>query len=321
MKIRLGYVSISMNLQDSSTSKTTTLSTLSALDNDEKRIFKVRKLLDENLSNLFRILKYNKAQGFKVYRMSSKLVPFATHEIVDGWDYISDFNKKFKEIGNYIKRNDFRISAHPDHFTVVNTVNDEVFERSVQDLKYHNSVFEAMNLDSSYKFVIHIGGCYKDKFASIGRFYEGFNKLPKNIKNRITLENDDKTFNVNDVLSICKTLRIPMVLDVHHHFCNNDGLELKDILGEIFETWKGEVFPPKVHFSSPKSEKDFRSHADNINVDDFLKFVRVARPYFTDLDVMIEAKNKDVALLTLMDQLNGIKNIKVVSKSEFELIT
>lgn len=317
MKIRLGYVAISLNLKNASTSKTTTVAAMEKL-NEEQKIYKLRKITEENLSNLMRILKYNEAYNIKVYRITSKLIPLATHSITEGWNYMDEFKKKLEEIGIFIKEKHLRVSTHPDHFTVINSNSEKVFASSLKELKYHNELFNVMGLGKEYKNVVHVGGLYNNKEMSVERFIEGFNKLPKEISNRIILENDDKVYDIKDVLGICKRLNIPMVLDVHHHNCNNNGQNLKVFLDEIFSTWKNQKFLLKIHFSSPKNDKEFRSHAENINSDEFMNFIRVAKEIDKDFDVMLEAKNKDLALINLIKDLSKIKGVKILSESEFE---
>lgn len=299
MQIRLGYVAMSMNLENCSPSKTVTVNVLDKLDSQEKKLNRLKSIAKENLYNTLRILRYNKAKGIFVYRMSSKLFPLATYPGIEYTNYIDELKPELKALGDFIKENNMRISFHPDHFVLLNSISQKVYEDSVKELNYHLGIFEEMGLDKGYKFVIHVGGVYKNKEESILRFYEGFNKLDDKIKERIILENDDKSFNAEDVINICNKLRIPMVLDVHHHNCNKCSMELIDILKNAFDTWEGEKFVPKIHFSSPKDEKRFRNHADFINSEEFNKFLDVAKKLDRDFDVMIEAKEKDNALLEL----------------------
>ena len=35
-------------------------------------------------------------------------------------------------------------------------------------------------------------------------------------------------------MQICKNLKVPMVLDIHHHNCKNEGEYIGDLLEEIF---------------------------------------------------------------------------------------
>lgn len=320
MLVRLGYVAMTQNLENCSPSGTVTVKTFSKLTSEEGKLHRLRKITRENLNNTLRILRYNKAYNIDVYRFTSKLVPLATHPITDGWDYIDDFKDEYLEIGKFVKENDFRISAHPDHYTLMNSFSDKVFDDSLRDLDYHVKLYEAMGLDDyKYKLVMHIGGVYKNKELSIERFKENFVRLPDRIRRRLILENDDKAYTAKDVLGICKELKVPMVLDVHHHNCANNGEALEDMLHDIFETWKEEYFVPKIHFSSPKNSKEFRSHADDINPIEFGQFLNIAKKFDVDFDVMIEAKSKDNALLNLSNKVKGFKNIKWINEGHFEV--
>lgn len=321
MLVRLGYVAMTLNLKDCSPSGMVTVKALTGLPDEEARLYRLRKITRANLGNTLRILRYNKAYNISVYRFTSKLVPLATHPMVSHWDYIEDFKDEFKEIGDFVKENDFRVSAHPDHYTLINSPSDKVLEDSIRDLDYHVKVFEAMGLgDYKYKLVLHIGGVYKDKQSSIERFKENYIKLPDRIRKRLMLENDDKVYSARDVLDICEDLRVPMVLDVHHHNCVNNGEPLVDMLDDIFNTWNGEYFNPKIHFSTPKSCKDFRSHADDIDIGEFKEFLDLAKKAGRDFDVMLEAKNKDTALLNLTQELKKLKEIKWINEGHFEVL-
>lgn len=320
MIIRLGYVAMTLDLVDCSPSCTVTLTAHNKLPDNEARLYRLRKITAKNLENTLRILRYNKAMNIKVYRLTSKLVPLATHSVTEGWDYTGDFQKEFKEIGAYIKENNFRVSAHPDHYTLINSASGAVLGLSLVDLDYHVRLLETMGLeDYRYKLVMHVGGLYKDKSASIARFKENFIKLPDRIRKRIILENDDKSYSASDVLELCNELEIPMVLDVHHYNCVNDFLSLDKLLPFVFDTWKDDFFNPKIHFSSPKSSKEFRSHADCIEFEEFHAFLKIAVPFGRDFDIMLEAKNKDRALLQLSSQLSGLSWVREISESEFEI--
>jgi UV DNA damage endonuclease len=320
MKFHLGYVAMTLNLVDCSPSGTVTVSAFNKLADEEARLYRLRKITRSNLLNTLRILRYNQAYNISVYRLTSKLIPLATHPSIEHWDYTADFRDEFREIGDYIKENDFRISAHPDHYTLINSNSAQVLEDSIKDLDYHVRLYEAMGLeDYRYKLVMHVGGLYKDKNASVERFKENFVKLPERIRRRIILENDDKSYTAMDVLDICKELKIPMVLDVHHHKCVNNGERIWEMLDDIFDTWKGEYFPPKIHFSSPKNKKDYRSHSDWIDFGEFRQFLSIAIGIGRDFDVMLEAKSKDSALLKLSEELKELTGIERISDGEFIL--
>ena len=311
---------MTLSLENCSPSGTVTYATYSKLKDEKAKGVRLDRVSKLNIENTLRILKYNRAMGIEVYRLTSKLIPLATHGELEGWEYSSQFSEELKQLGDYIKENDFRISAHPDHFTILNPVKQEVLKASINDLDYHVKLYEAMGLeDYKYKLVLHVGGLYGDKYSSIERFKENFIKLPDRIKKRIIIENDDKSYTAVDVLKLCKDLGAPMVLDVHHHRCVNNGESLVELLPDIYKTWDCERLPPKIHFSSPKSQKEFRSHADFIDYSDFIEFLNMVKVFNRDIDIMLEAKMKDKALLDLSDRLKSTEDLVYINKAAFQI--
>ena len=146
-----------------------------------------------------------------------------------------------------------------------------------------------------------------EKLAATERFFKNFNNLPKEITKLLIFENDDKSFTTKEVLNICKEINAPMVLDVHHHNCNNGGDELEPMLKDIFSTWEGEPLPPKVHFSSPKTGEKDKKHADYIDAASFIEFIEKCIPLGIDLDIMLEAKQADLALYQLVEDIKAFK--------------
>lgn len=318
MKINFGYVAISMKLKEASPNRTTTLKNLEKMDRSIWNS-KVEALSRQNIINIIRVLRYNKAYGIKLYRFTSKIIPLATHPEFEDWDWRNILKTDFEELGRVVKETGIRVSTHPDHFVLLNSPKKEVLDNSIKDLDYHCTMFELMGLGPEYKIVLHIGGMYKNKEDSIKRFYEGFSQLSDRIKSRIILENDDKLYTMEDVLNICKTLNIPMVLDIHHDICNPSSVKVKELIGDVFNTWKGEIFPPKIHLSSPKSPKEIRSHHDYINPDEFVAFLKEIIGLTSDFDVMIEAKMKDMALIKLMEDMSKYDFIKKIGDASIEV--
>lgn len=318
MIIRLGYVAISLSLHEASPNKTITYKNYEKLQDDESKIYRLKDLVKENLANTKRILIHNQVHDIKVYRFTSKLVPLATHPDVIQWDYAKVFKQELLDIGSYVKQHQLRISAHPDHFTLLNSPKEDILASSLRDLTYHANLFEGMNLsEKEAKLVLHVGGLYDSKPKAIDRFKTNFTKLPPSIRNRIILENDDKVYTAGDTLSICRDLDIPMVLDIHHHWCNHKDEDLSELLPNIFKTWDNEIFPPKIHVSSPKPGKNIRAHADDVDVDFFYQFLQQAKKYDRDFDVMLEAKNKDRALFKLVEQLKAYDSIEMLDGASF----
>lgn len=168
-----------------------------------------------------------------------------------------------------------------------------------------------MNIDSL--LVLHIGSKIGGKKIGMERFIKNFNLLDEELKKIIVLENDDVSYDIIDTLNLCEKLNIPMVLDYHHFQVNNNNfLKIEDYIERIFDTWKT---LPKIHFSSPKSNKEKRSHADYIDVDNFIDFIERIKFINKDFDIMIEAKAKDDAIFRLIRQLKYKTDYKIIKNT------
>jgi len=302
MKIRLGYVANALRLENCSPSKTITLKHLNKLEEYNDRLSRLSTISRQNLTNTLRILKANYFDGIAVYRFTSKLIPLCTHPLFVEWDYIRALQGELEEIGEFVRGHNMRVSLHPDHYTLLNSPHPEVKASSLRDLEYHIKILEAMALEEA-RLVLHVGGKYQDRKAAIKRFKTEYTALPSRIKHRLTLENDDRSFTAAEVLEICTELKIPMVLDLHHHRLLNTGEDLTPLLPAIFRSWSKLL--PKVHISSPRRKKNPRHHADYIEVDSVIDFLKATEKLGQDFDLMVEAKKKDLALLKLAEDLRA----------------
>lgn len=313
MKIRLGYACISKTLSNVTTSSTVTYTTFQK-DKDYKKIDTVIK---SNLNALKEILTYNIKNNIHFFRLSSKLIPLATKSDVI-FDYIDPYKDYYNSIAKIIKDNKLRIDFHPDEFCVLNSTKSEVVKNSIAILEYHYNLLKALEIKNKI-LVLHIGGNTFGKKNSISRFINNFNTLSKDIQESIAIENDDKIFNIRDCVYISKNINVPVILDYHHHICNHDELDINDYLKDILSSWHNTT--PKMHFSSPKNKtkKDFRSHNDYINVDAFINFIDILKPFNHDVDIMIEAKAKDEALFRLVRELKYKTNYTFIDDTSFEV--
>ena len=310
MIIRFGYVAISTSL-DITTSSTITYTNFIK----DKNYNKLYSIINNNLDNLIEILKYNISNNIYFYRLTSKLIPLATHNNIN-YDYITPFKNKYKYIGDLINNYNLRIDVHPDQFAVLNSTNKEVVKNTIKILEYHYKILDVLNIKDKI-IILHVGGNNFGKEKSITRFINNFNKLPDYLKKCIVIENDDKIFTVKDCLYISNKINIPVVLDYHHFICNNNGENLEDIIIDVFKTWKNKT--PKIHFSSPKSnlKKEFRSHHDYINPNTFINFIDKIKFKNQSFDIMIEAKAKDEALFKLVRQLKYQTNYIFINETTF----
>ena len=312
MKVRLGYVALSKALDDVTTSSTITYTNYINKNYNTSKLLEITK---NNLDSLYEIIKYNVKNNFHFYRLTSKLVPLATHDKID-FDYITPLLDEYKKIGKLINDNNIRVDTHPDQYAVLNSMDRKIVKNTVEILEYHYKIMDAIGIKDKI-IILHVGSSACGKKASITRFINNFNKLPDHIKKCIAVENDDKVYNIKDVLELCHKINVPMVLDYHHFICNNEKEDINDYLKEIIDTWDGKL--PKMHFSSPKSKlkKEFRSHSDYINKECFIKFINILKKQDKDIDIMLEAKAKDDAVSRLARCLKYETNYKFLDETTF----
>ncbi|WP_010096368.1 UV DNA damage repair endonuclease UvsE [Ornithinibacillus scapharcae] len=316
MKIRFGYVANALGLWDASPSKTLTFARYSKLPKED-RLDSLKSVTAQNLHHTKRILCYNIAHEIELYRFSSMLVPLATHPEVE-WDFITPFKDEWKELGRLIKKYHIRTSFHPGQYTLFTSPRKEVTVNAVKDMEYHYRMLEAMDVLSTSVLNIHIGGAYGNKEETLKRFHQNLVKLPNEVQYYMTLENDDKTYDVKETLLACEKEQIPMMLDYHHYMANKGEVELVEYLERIFNTWNHRDLIPKVHISSPKSASEYRSHADYVDLKFILPFLKIAKELNRDFDIMIEAKQKNLAMLQLVEDVARIRGIKRLSGGSIE---
>lgn len=306
MKIRLGYACLPVTI-DITSSRTITYTNYKKLK--EKANIKLNEIIISNFKSLEQILKYNIQNNIKFFRMTSNLIPLATHKDVN-YEIFNRYKNYFKKIGKIIKKNNLRIDMHMDPYCVINSDKKEVVNNSINILKFSYKILNSMNIKPI--LILHIGSSKNGKEMAIKRFIDNFNKLPNYLKKAIVIENDDKIYNILDTLNLCETLKIPMVLDYHHHLCNK-VCDISIYIERILNTWNYDI--PKLHFSSPKKKKEFRSHNDYIDYKKFISFLEIVKRTNRDIDIMIEAKKKDEALFSLIRALK-YKNIYKIKKNE-----
>ena len=158
-----------------------------------------------------------------------------------------------------------------------------------------------MGVDSV--MVIHGGGVYGDKETTMRRWCERFELLPEEVKKRLVLENCEKCFSIEDCLSISKIVNIPVVFDTHHYECYNilhPEVVLKpaqDYIPDILYSWKRRGIKPKFHVSEQGSGRTGH-HSDYIELlPEYL--LEIPDKYGVNIDIMIEAKMKEQAIIQL----------------------
>lgn len=291
------------------------------LPSHDTRRWQSEPSLGVSLDHLEAVLEYAAGHGIDMYRMATALAPYASHpDLPQFRDQPARFAQRLAEVGETARRLDIRLSTHPGQYTVLNSEDERVRALAVEELEVQAELFDGMGLGPEAVVVLHVGGAAGGRDAALDRFLAGFEALSDAARARLVIENDDRTFSLRDVLALAERIGRPVVWDVLHHRCNDpDRIPDREALELALATWP-EGVTPKMHYSTPKTAIEeqakkvgrrverklvlpqLRAHADMIDPIGFEHFVTETAAGL-DVDVMLEAKGKDLALLTLRDQL------------------
>lgn len=260
----------------------------------------LKNIILSNLKLTEDTLLWNITNNILLYRATSKLIPFSTHQNVlrdfsFRWYEDEDILIALNKINSIVTKNSIRLTMHPDQFTVLNSPSEDIVRNAIINLKYHKDILELMG---GSDLVIHTGGVYGDKPSAVSRFINTYSSLEDDVKKYLRLENDDVSYTLEDVISISGKCGIPILLDIHHHNCKNTGtFNLNELLPDIIHSWSKTGLIPKCHISSGiESFKDKR-HDEFISPSDFYAFCDLVKD--TVVDLMVEAKGKEQAVLQL----------------------
>ena len=299
--MKIGYPCINLTLKNPCSS------TFRLKSFSEKRF---NETVKNNLNHLLKILKFNLNNNILFFRVSSDIIPFASHPICKiDWDHI--FKTELNEIGEFIKENNMRISMHPDQFVILNSKNEKIIENSVRELQYHSKVLESMNLPHNAKIQIHIGGVYEDKRTSKERFIKTFMNLEENLKKRIIIENDDRSYALKDCLDINEKTGIPIVFDTLHHECLNNNETIQEALTSATYTWKYILDGhPIIDYSSQSIGGRKGKHTKTIDKTHFIscykELIKFSKNKSMVVDIMLEIKDKENSALLALELIKNI---------------
>jgi UV DNA damage endonuclease len=234
--------------------------------------------------------------GIGAFRVNSQVLPLATHPItgydLEQLDPSGAIAGAFEWAGALARAYDVRLSLHPDQFVVLNSEREAVVQSAVQELEHQAAIAEMIGADV---IVLHAGGAAGGSGAALDRVERGLPLLSERVRERLALENDDRSFTPRSLLPLCHRTGVPLVYDVHHHRCLADGLSVEEATELAFATWEGRE--PYAHLSSPKggwTAMNVRAHADYIDPEDFPEVWRTRT-----MTIDVEAKAKERAVLAI----------------------
>ena len=300
--MKIGYACLTIGVPD------TNFKTCLLKNASESNLY---ELIYHNLNALENIIDYNIQNKILLFRITSGLIPFAgTSANTLAWPEI--FAGQLIKIGEKIKNSGMRVSMHPGQYTVLNSPDPQVVERAINDLEYHAQVLDSLGLDSQHKIVLHIGGIYNDKNQAQKRFISNYQLLPESVKRRLILENDDRLYHIGDVMEIAAHTNLPVVYDNLHNLINPCDSRTNDSewITRCQNTWTEKDGPQKIHYSQQDPQKKPGSHSGTIRIKEFMDFYEnLGR---TDLDIMLEVKDKNLSAVKCNNCISTGKTIKTL---------
>ena len=285
--VRVGYACLNLSLKESF--KNYRLATVEKKDEE-----KITQVIWHNIRLLREIIDYNIKHNIYVYRVSSDLVPFCTHPYVRALYEEKVLNNEeiyhhFTAIRALQEERNLRISIHPSQFNVLSSPKKEVVSRSIEEINAQTEWIKALRGEN---VVIHVGGSYGDKKSALERFKTHLRYVDQNL---ISIENDDKTYNVEEVVEMCQHQCVKWVYDYHHDRCHpSPPHEVERLI---------KAYPPsKYHLSTGTPHSNSRPHADYISAIDYKHFTEfLSHCGIKEADVIFEAKKKNKAIFHILE--------------------
>lgn len=300
--VRLGYACINMDLQESrgiQTSRGMIKRTFM-----QKGISYASALALQNCRDLIEVIKWNNDRGVKVFRVTSCLFPWASEYNIDDLPDIEEISRALATVGRIAAAGGQRLSLHPGPFNILASDSEKVVQNCITDLIIHQKIMDLMGQPQNRwaKINIHVGAAKGDRQLALETWCRNFERLPDGVKDRLTVENDDKgnLYSIKMLYEgIFKRTGVAIVADQHHHECGPQDISWAEALPMAASTW-GDV-RPTCHLSNSRTLEDPKE-AKNAHSD----------WYYTpfddcglDVDVVLEAKMKERALLRYVESFGS----------------
>jgi UV DNA damage endonuclease len=256
----------------------------------------IKSVYLNNVKNLCNMLPKIADKGIRLFRISSALFPLADQVDRSLWDN-DDIKSILRESGDFIKNTGMRVSTHPGQFCVISSDSDKVIQNSIRELEIHGWLFDMMGLERSPFYAINIHGGKANRMLKLT---EQIRLLPDSVRKRLTLENDEMSYSVSDLIEVSSQTGVPIVWDSHHHTFNDGNLSMEDAMNVASQTWNG--IKPLQHISNTEPELaggsfiERRKHSDMIH---YVPPVQLHALRNNLVDVEVEAKLKNLSVLKM----------------------
>jgi len=306
-------------LESQFNTKTTTVAALHKLNKTQK-VEKLYGIVSQNAEILARQMRLvgSWPKAMRMMRISSDIWPCFTHEEVSPIyqePLLQQAMSLLNHAGEIAKSHDIRLSMHPGQFTMLVSHKKSIVDRAIKDLEYHAEIFRRMgisHMDQRTEINIH-GGARMPNFHE--QFIANWRRLSQDTQQWISVENDEYSYGIDDLLPLSKYVKI--CIDLHHHWIHEEQYLSPHypMINIIVDSWRGAR--PEMHVSTSHESADgdnmtmpqfsthnvkkaiWRRHSDfcyNTQLNQyFLEFL----PQF---DIMVEAKMKNLAAKQLLEQ-------------------
>ncbi len=294
-------------------------------ENQSQSQEKVYELINHNLDACEKLVEYvgNLPTTQRMLRLGSDMLPAYTEPTfghLSKTNYITTIiADRLNTIGEKARANNVRLSMHPGQFCVLASDNPDIVERSIEEFEYHVDIARWLGYGRTFqdfKINVHISG--KQGPEGIKNV---LSRLSQEAKNTITIENEENKWGLDSCLELTK--HVPIVLDIHHHWCNTEGEYISaddDRVMRVIDSWRG--VRPTLHYSVSREEHlpghrtderpDFkklceqglnkqklRAHSDFMWNSRVNQWAGTFREHF---DIMVEAKCKNLASIPFEEE-------------------
>jgi len=259
----------------------------------------------------------------RMVRLSSDILPMYTEP---SWRFFYALPevraycaRAFARVGEIARQQNVRLSFHPGQFTCIVSEKEDIVQRSIEELEYHADMARWMGYGQrfqDFKINVHLSGR-----LGVDGFEKAWTVMTDELKNCLTLENDEYQQNINSLLVLAD--KVPIVLDIHHHFISDEEyiMPSDDRIKMIIDSWRGVT--PVIHYSQSREEyiaeysncmpymktlllkvskSALRSHSDFYNNKHINQW---ALSHLEWSDIMTESKSKNLGASQLFSQLQG----------------
>lgn len=193
----------------------------------------------------------------RLLRIYSGVLPGYTHPVAKPYYEDADLRTLIEdglgEAGRIARERGVRLSMHPGQHAILATVGGSL-DNAVSDIEYHVEVMRLLGHAGGWHphgAHVNVHGGRREMGAE--GVLAGLARLSEDARGLITVENDEVSFGLDDLLPMAHAA--PIVWDIHHHWIKTKGEYLTPDdprLDVVRRSWRG--VRPVAHVSAPRED-------------------------------------------------------------------